>query len=142
MMIGAVFFGFMTDIINVGKVLVVGGLLFIIAATLLTIDLRTGGQIALLYFVLLGFFGGIIGAIPPIMARLSAVKFRLSTLSTCYNLAYAAIGVIIPPMLGYLTFYSEFAPLVYLIFVIILLIFCSFYLYYQPRTQESIHRFE
>lgn len=142
MMIGAVFFGFMTDIMNVGKVLVIGGLLFIVAMTLLTLDLQTGGQIALLYFVLVGFFGGVIGAIPPVMARLIAVKSRLSTLATCYNLAYSIIGVVIPPALGYFTFYSEFAPLVYVIFVVILLIFCSFYLYYHPRTQEAIHRFE
>lgn len=136
MMIGAVFFGFMTDIMNVGKVLVIGGLLFIVAMTLLTLDLQTGGQIALLYFVLVGFFGGVIGAIPPVMARLIAVKSGLSTLATCYNLAYSIIGVVIPPTLGYFTFYSEFAPLVYVIFVVILLIFCSFYLYYHPEHKK------
>lgn len=133
-MLGSVFFGYLTDVINVSKVLIVGLILLTISFTLLILNLKNGGDLALLYFVLMGFFAGTMGAIAPAMTRLLPIFGRAINFTTLYNLAFSLVGIAVPFLLGYLTFYSGFAPLIYMGLVIIFLLFCSFYLYYEPRN--------
>lgn len=142
MVLGALFFGLMTDTVNVAKVLIIGGVLLIVSLALLTFELHAGASMALPYFALVGFFGGIVGALPSVMTRLLLVKFRLSTFAIYYHWAYSVIGLVLPFMVGYLSVFSASVLLAYLIVMIMLITFCSFYLYYQPRSHRSIHNFE
>lgn len=137
-MLGAVFFGYLTDITNAAKVLTSGLILFIASFTLLTLNLKDGGDLALLYFVLMGFFAGTMGAIAPAVARLAPTKVRLTNFATLYNIAFALVGIAVPPILGYLTFYSGFAPLIYMALMATFMVFCSFYVYYEPRSADAI----
>lgn len=129
MALGAVFFGCMADLINSAKVILIGLVLFMISFTLLIVNLKAGGNLALLYFVLTGFFAGVLGAIAPTLARLSPAIDRLTNFASWYNLSFALVGILIAPLLGYLTFYSGFVPLIYIGLMVVFMIFCSFYLY-------------
>lgn len=141
LIIGCIFFGFMTDITNAAKVLALGSIFFMIAIFMLFYDLTKGGQMLFFSFALTGFGAGVIGAIPAIMTRICPAQYRLSTVSICYNAIYALVGGFLPLILGYFTFSASFAPALYLSFVCVLMIFLSFYLYYFPQTQEELYKF-
>lgn len=138
LVIGCVFFGFLTDRINGGKVIIFGCVLFLLAVVGLFYDLKEGGNLIFFSLSWVGFCSGIIGAIPIIMVRLCPVRYRLSTLSIGYNLSYAVSGAFVPILLGFLTYHADFAPALYLSFVCIVTMFLGFYIYYSPRNKETI----
>lgn len=138
LVIGCVFFGFLTDRMNAGNVLIIGCVSLLLSVVGLFYDLSNNGTLILFSFALTGFFSGIIGAVPVIMVRLCPVRHRLSTLSLGYNSAYALSGAFIPVLLGFLTYYADFAPAVYLSFVCIITMFLGIYIYYSPRGKEAI----
>lgn len=138
--IGSLFFGFLTDRINAGKIIAIGSVLFSLALFWLFYDLGSGGDFMLLSFTLVGFFGGIIGAMPVIMARLCPARHRLSTVSVGYSAVYAILGVFLPPLIGFLTYYADFAPAVYLSLVAMMVLFLSFYIQDSPRNKPELYQ--
>lgn len=142
LIIGCVFFGFLTDRANPAKVLAIGTICLMASVFALFYDLATDGRMLLLSFALTGFFSGIIGAVPAIMTRLIPVQHRLSNVSLIYNSVYAIIGIVLPMILGYATFYAKYSPVVYLSFVCAVTLSMSFYLYYYPKNQDEIYRFD
>lgn len=138
LVVGCVFFGFLTDRLNGGKVIITGCILFLLAVVGLFYDLEEGGNLMLFSLSWVGFCAGVIGAIPNIMVRLCPVQYRLSTLSIGYNLSYAVSGAFVPILLGFLTYHADFAPAVYLSFVCIITMFLGFYIYYSPRHKDDI----
>lgn len=140
MMFGAVFFGYLADKFNAGRILVAGGLFLIIQVTAFFYHLRHGGEMILVFFALLGFANGLIGALPPVIVRLFPAKIRMTGVGLSYNLVNALIGGILPFVLGYISFYFAFAPMLYLTGVGILAIFISFFIYYIPRSERDLIR--
>lgn len=138
LVIGCVFFGFLTDRMNAGNVLIIGCISLLLSVVGLFYDLSNNGTLILFSFALTGFFAGVIGAVPVIMVRLCPVRYRLGTLSLSYNSAYALSGAFIPIILGFLTYYADFAPAVYLSFVCIITMFLGIYIHYSPRSKEEI----
>lgn len=138
LVVGCVFFGFLTDRLNGGKVIITGCILFLLAVVGLFYDLEEGGNLMLFSLSWVGFCAGVIGAIPNIMVRLCPVQYCLSTLSIGYNLSYAVSGAFVPILLGFLTYHADFAPAVYLSFVCIITMFLGFYIYYSPRHKDDI----
>lgn len=138
LVVGCVFFGFLTDRTNAGKVLTVGCVFLLLSIVVLFYDLSKKGTFMLLTFSLTGFFAGIIGAVPAIMVRLCPAHHRLRTLSVGYNISYAVIGAFIPILLGFFTYHADFTPALYLSFVCIVTMFLGFYIYYSPRNKEDI----
>lgn len=138
--IGSLFFGFLTDRLNTGKIIAIGSVLLSLALFWLFYDLSGGGSFMLLSFTLVGFFGGVIGAMPVIMVRLCPSHYRLSTVSIGYNAVYAILGVFLPPLIGFLTYYADFAPAVYLSLVAIMVLFLSFYIQDSPRNKTELYR--
>lgn len=141
LIIGSVFFGLLTDLTNAAKVLVIGSLLFLISLFGLFYDLETGGRLLVLSFSLSGFFAGVIGAIPALMVRLIPSQYRLSNIALIYNMVFASVGIILPIILGYATFYAKYSPVVYMSFMFVITLFFSFYLYYFPKDQDELERF-
>lgn len=136
MMMGCVVFGAMSDYINASKLMSVGGVLFIVQILLFFGHLKTGGELILVFFALLGFFGGVIATVPPILVRLFAVKHRLTYTSLIYNISYALASSALPFLLGYATFYVRLAPALYLALVVATTVFISFYVYHIPTTDH------
>ncbi len=142
LMLGCVFFGFLTDRINAGKVVVIGCLLFIMATTGLYYDLYRNGKMILLSFALVGFFGGVIGAVPAVMVRFCPIRSRLSTVAIGYNISYSIIALVMPLLLGFLTYHVKFAPALYLALMALMTLFFGLYLYYSPRHEDELARLE
>lgn len=137
--LGTVFFGFLTDHINAGKVLIIGLLLFISSAIWTFYDLDTGGSLMFFSMGVLGFFSGVIGAMPTVMTRLCPVPHRLRTVATGYNVVYSLTGIFMPPLLGFLSYHADFAPILYLSFIALLCIFLSLYVHENPKNPSQLY---
>ncbi|MDO4427836.1 MAG: MFS transporter [Moraxella sp.] len=137
--LGTVFFGFLTDHINAGKVLIIGLLLFISSAIWTFYDLDTGGSLMFFSMGVLGFFSGVTGAMPTVMTRLCPVPNRLRTVATGYNSVYALTGIFMPPLLGFLSYHADFAPILYLSFIALLCIFLSLYVHENPKNANQLY---
>lgn len=140
MMIGCAFYGYMADRINVGKVMIFGGIFFIINTSLFFVQLRMGSDLMLLWFALFGFSGGMIATLPAVLTRLFPSKIRLTSIALTYNVTYALVAGGVPSLLAFATFHLPFAPALYLLWVGLLTIFLSFYIYYLPRSEQDIAR--
>lgn len=137
MMIGCVFYGFMVDYSNAGKVMSIGGVFFILQTMLFFGHLGSGGELILVFFALLGFSGGIIATAPVVVVRLFRVGSRLTYVSVLYAIVYALVSSALPFVLGYVTFYVRLAPALYLALVVITTVFISFYVYHLPPIQAE-----
>lgn len=137
LMIGSVFFGFLTDRIANGAVFLLGCILFIVSILGLFYTLRSGSDMALLAFVATGFFAGVSGALPHAMVQYCTKHHRLLVFSVGYNTMWALAGIVTPLLLGFLTFYSELAPAVYLCLICILVIFVGFYLFADSHHKNT-----
>ncbi|MDO4897098.1 MAG: MFS transporter [Moraxella sp.] len=137
MMIGCVFYGFMVDYSNAGKVMSIGGVFFILQTMLFFGHLGSGGELILVFFALLGFSGGIIATAPVVAVRLFNVSSRLTYVGLIYAMMYALVSSALPFVLGYATFYVRLAPALYLALVVITAVFISFYVYHLPPTQAE-----
>lgn len=140
MMIGCVFFGVMADLHNIGRVLMIGSTFLIVNAVFFVYHLQSGGGFILVFFALLGFFSGLIGAIPSVIVRLFPTKIRLKGVTLSYALSYAALAITLPIAIHYLSLYIAFVPVLYVMFIGLVTLFVSFYVYYLPRTQADINR--
>lgn len=134
---GCVFFGFLTDRSNAGRIFAIALSLFILSTLAVFYDLRSNGTYIIFSFAVFGFFGGVIGCIPTLISRVCPKEYRLSTIAIAYNSVYVLIGIFTPVLLGFFTYYVDVAPALYLSFLGILMLFLSFYLYYVPK--ENIH---
>lgn len=136
MMVGCIFYGFLVDYINAGKVMMFGGALLMLQLVLFFVHLKSGGELILIFFAMLGFAGGIMTTIPVIMVRLFPIKNRLTSIALTYNVVYALVSSILPFVLGYATFSLRLAPALYLMLVALAMIFLSFYIYYLSHHEN------
>ncbi|OBX59889.1 hypothetical protein A9Z63_10160 [Moraxella lacunata] len=140
MMIGCVFYGYLADRMNIGKVMIFGGILLIVNTSLFFAQLRYGGELILLWSALLGFSGGMIATLPAVLVRLFPSKIRLTSIALTYNVTYALVAGGVPSLLAFATFHLPLAPALYLLWVGLVTIFLSFYIYYLPRSERDIAR--
>lgn len=140
MIIGAIFYGFLTDRFNAGKIMIVGSLFFILQVMLFFGHLKAGGELILVFFALLGFASGVIASLPVVIVRLFPAKIRLFGVALTFNTAFALVGGLLPFVLHHATFYWRLAPALYLTLVILATIFMSFHVYYLPRTDKDMER--
>lgn len=143
MIFGCMFFGFLSDYVNTGKLMMFGGIMLVLQLLLFFGHLKSGGELILIFFAMLGFAGGVITSIPVVLVRLFPMKNRLTNIALTYNLAYALVSSILPFVLGYVTFSLRLAPALYLMLVAMAMIFISFYIYYlshnQPPSNPAQH---
>lgn len=134
---GSVFFGGLSDRLQTGYVYAAGCSFLMVSLFWLFYDLRHGGGLMLMTFTMTGFGAGIIGAMPAAMTRLCPKPYRFYTLSVGYNSVQALTGLFTPLMMGYLSFYSDFGPALYLCLVCLFGIFLGFYVHEQPKKSEN-----
>lgn len=134
---GSVFFGALSDRLQTGYVYAAGCSFLMLSLFWLFYDLRQGGELMLLTFTLTGFGAGIIGAMPAAMTKLCPKPYRLYTLSVGYNSVQALTGLFTPLMMGYLSFYSDFGPALYVCLVCLFGIFLGFYVHEQPKKTDN-----
>lgn len=140
MMIGCVFYGYLTDRMNVGKIMIVGGVLLIFNTSLFFWQVQLGTNFLLVWSALLGFSGGMVATLPAVLTRLFPSKIRLTSIALTYNMTYALVAGGLPTFLALATFYLPLAPALYLLWVGLIAIFLSFYIYYLPRSERDIAR--
>lgn len=140
MMIGCAFYGYLVDRVNVGMVMIFGGILFIANTSLFFVQLGRGSDLTLLWFALFGFSGGLIATLPAVLTRLFPTKIRLTSIALTYNVTYVLVAGCMPSLLAFVTFHLPLTPALYLLWVGLVTIFLSFYIYYLPRSERDITR--
>lgn len=115
--LGALVFGYCADRFNLGRVFGTGCICLGISSFLFFYHLGKDSDFLLLYYVIFGFFSGVIGMVPSVCVRLFHVKVRCSGLTLGYNLAYAITGASLPFFLTLISPQLALAPALYLVFV-------------------------
>lgn len=116
---GALLFGYCVDKFNAGKVFGIGCCFLAMSSLLFFYHLSNGGEFLLLYYVIFGFFSGIIGIVPSMCVGLFPVKVRCTGIALSYNLAYTLTGVGIPVLLSFALPKLALTPVLYLVFLCI-----------------------
>lgn len=140
MILGSLFYGFLTDRFNVGKVIIMGSIFLLLQVMLFFGHLKSGGEFILVFFALLGFASGVIASSPVVIVRIFPAKIRLYGVALTINTAFALMGGLLPFFLNYATFSWRLTPALYLTFVILVTIFISFHVYYLPNTETDMQR--
>lgn len=140
MLLGCIFYGAMADLNNAGRVLMMAGILLLIFSAGFIYHVQNGGGLVLVFFTLLGFATGLIGAVPAVMTRLFPTKHRLRGVAITLTMAYACIIALLPFVTGQFLLYTAYTPLLYVMFIGLVTVFISFYIYYIPRTAQDLNR--
>lgn len=141
MILGCLFYGFLADRMNAGKVLMGGSLILITQTFAFYYHLQSDGDFLLVLSALLGFASGIIGMVPSIMIRLFPARVRMTGMAFSYNMMYALVGAIVPFALRYGTELVSFTPVLYITFLCLTTIIMGYYLYRLPSI-DSIENFD
>ncbi len=132
--LGMLFYGWLADKINLGRVLMVGSILLCLNAVLLYYYLSHGhGTYLVPIFTMVGFSNGIISLCPMIFLQLFPTQKRLMCTNVIFNVITVFTGVILPFSLLYITEIISFAPAMYLIFIGVCAFFMGFYVYQTPQ---------
>ncbi|WP_201585476.1 MFS transporter [Psychrobacter jeotgali] len=136
MIFGCIFYGFLSNYKNFGKILVIGSLLLIAQMFAFYYHLRAGGDYILIMYALLGFFAGIVGMVPAIFVVLFPINVRLTGIALSYNTMYAIVGGVLPFALAYLTVFISFSPALYIAFIGLMGVMIGLYFYHLPEFRE------
>lgn len=136
MIFGCIFYGFISNYQNFGKILVIGSILLIGQIFAFYYHLQAGGDYILIMYALLGFCAGIVGMIPAILVQLFPTNVRLTGLSFSYNITYAVVGGLVPIALGYATLFVSFSPALYIAFIGFVGIMMGLYFYNVPEFKQ------
>lgn len=140
MVIGCVFYGFLVDRFNAGRIIILGSAFLFLQVMLFFGHLKSGGEFILVFFALLGFASGVIASSPVVIVRLFPAKIRLFGVALTFNTAFALAGGLLPFFLSHATFHWRLTPALYLTFVILTAIFISFHVADLPRTDNDMER--
>lgn len=140
MIIGCIFYGYVADRVNIGRLMMYGGVLLIFNTALFFAQLNFGSQLMLVWFAFLGFSGGMIATLPVILARLFPTKIRLTSIALTYNVTYVVVAGSVPYLLSLAVFYLPLASALYLLLVGLTVVFLGLYFYYLPRSELDITR--
>lgn len=128
MILGCVTFGYLADRINSGTLLMVGCTALITSSLVFFNYINNGSDYLFLGYAFLGFCSGIIGMIPSICIRLFPAEVRFSGISFCYNMTYVLTSILTALLVGYATAYLSFIPLLYMVFICVIMIIVGLYL--------------
>lgn len=139
MMIGCLFYGLMADLNNAGRVLRFAGIFLLVFSAGFIYHLQLGGGLVLVFYALIGFTAGLIGAIPAVVIRLFPTKHRLLGVALTFTAAYALLSAFVPMILNQFS-NTAYSSLLYVMLIGLLVVFISFYVYYIPRTAADLNR--
>lgn len=135
--LGMLFYGWLADKLDLGRVLMVGSVLLCLQAFILYYYLSQGnGHYLLPIYTFLGFSNGIISLCPMVFLQLFPTKTRLMSINFIFNVITVFTGVLLPFWLFYITEIISFAPAMYLIFMSICVFFIGFYVHQTPQLLQ------
>jgi len=121
--------GLLVDAVGRGLAMLLGSACLGVATYALFLDLTTGGAHFLPLYTLAGFFAGISGIVPAVLVSAFPPNVRFSGISLSYNVAYAILAAMTPPLVGYMAkSLGGLAPAHYVGVVSVIGMLCGVYL--------------
>jgi MFS family permease len=121
--------GLLVDAVGRGLAMLLGSLCLGLSTYALFLDLTTGGAHFLPLYTLAGFFAGISGIVPAVLVSAFPANVRFSGISLSYNVAYAILAAMTPPLVGYMAkSLGGLAPAHYVGGVAVIGVLCGVYL--------------
>jgi MFS family permease len=94
--VGCIAYGLLADRVGVGRALVLGCGLLLVATYLFYRGVGAAPERLVPLYALVGFCVGVVGVVPTVMVRAFPAEVRFSGLSFSYNVAYAIFGGLTP----------------------------------------------
>ena len=113
--IGCIFFGWLSDRFSSGLIFIGGSLGLAVSAYVFYHGVVADPSLLPVLYPLVGFFVGIVGAVPYVMVNAFPPAIRFSGLSFSYNLAYAIFGGLTPMLVALWLKNEPMAPCYYVI---------------------------
>lgn len=132
--IGAIFWGWLNDHINSGITFIVGSIGLAISTYVFYHGVWADPSQLKVLYPLVGFFVGIVGAVPFVMVNAFPPAIRFSGLSFSYNLSYAIFGGLTPMMVALWLKNEPMAPCYYVMALCGVGFACGIWIWLQSRT--------
>src|ERR1700754_313160 len=130
--------GLLVDAVGRGLAMLLGSLCLGVATYALFFDLTMGGAHFLPLYTLAGFFAGISGIVPAVLVSAFPPNVRFSGISLSYNVAYAILAAMTPPLVGYMAkSLGGLAPAHYVGGVAVIGVLCGVYLLAARRRLSA-----
>jgi MFS transporter, MHS family, proline/betaine transporter len=121
--------GLLVDAVGRGLAMLMGSIGLGVATYALYLDLAAGASHFLVLYTLAGFFAGVAAIVPSVLVSAFPPNVRFSGISLSYNVAYAILAAITPPLVGYLgRSVGGLGPAHYVGGVALIGMFCGLYL--------------
>jgi len=126
--------GLLVDAVGRGLAMLLGSACLGVTTYALFLDLTMGGAHFLPLYTLAGFFAGISGIVPAVLVSAFPPNVRFSGISLSYNVAYAILAAMTPPLVGYMAkSLGGLAPAHYVGVVSVIGMLCGVYLLAMRR---------
>ena len=135
--LGCIFFGWLNDRINSGLVFIVGSIGLAVTTYVFYHGVAADPSLLLVLYPLVGFFVGIVGAVPYAMVMAFPPAIRFSGISFSYNLSYAIFGGLTPMVVALWLKNEPMAPCYYVIMLCVVGAAVGCWLLQQQLRQES-----
>lgn len=135
--LGMLFYGWLADKLDLGRVFMIGSILLCIKTIILYYYLSHGiGTFLLPIYTFVGFGNGLISLCPMIFLQLFPTKIRLMSINFIFNVITVFTGVLLPFSLFYISDIISFAPAMYLLFMGVCAFFIGFYVHQTPQLLQ------
>ncbi len=131
--LGAVFWGWLNDQINSGITFILGSIGLAVTTYVFYHGVWADPSRLMVLYPLVGFFVGIVGAVPFVMVKAFPPAIRFSGLSFSYNLAYAIFGGLTPMMVALWLKNEPMAPCYYVMALCVVGFACGCWIWMQSR---------
>ena len=111
--IGCIFFGWLNDRFSSGLIFIGGSIGLALSAYTFYHGVVADPSLLFVLYPLVGFFVGIVGAVPYVMVNAFPPAIRFSGLSFSYNLSYAIFGGMTPMLVAFWLKNEPMAPCYY-----------------------------
>lgn len=135
--LGAVFWGWLNDHMHSGFVFILGSVGLAVTTYMFYHGVAEDISQLMVLYPLVGFFVGIVGAVPFAMVNAFPPAIRFSGLSFSYNLSYAIFGGLTPMMVSLWLKTEPMAPCYYVMALCGLGVACGIWMLLQSRQDDS-----
>ncbi len=135
--LGCIFWGWLNDQMNSGVTFILGSIGLAVTTYVFYHGVWADPSRLMVLYPLVGFFVGIVGAVPFVMVKAFPPAIRFSGLSFSYNLAYAIFGGLTPMMVALWLKNEPMAPCYYVMALCVVGLGCGCWIWMQSRADEQ-----